>query len=161
MRIDITVNENQLSLDVNPMKRLIDILRDDLELTGTKEGCGSGTCGACLVFLDGNLVNSCLIPAFRLNGSDILTIEGVAQSKIYSDIERGFKEAVSIQCGFCSPGLVMSVRALLMENSEPGDDEIKEALTGNLCRCTGYRAILDGVRKAVNYWRKRKDVKRI
>ncbi len=146
--IEFKLNGRDVALAVAPDARLLDVLRRDLGLTGTKEGCGVGECGACTVLVDGQAVNSCLYPAAKAHGRRVDTVEGLAAGDDLSPLQAAFIEAGAVQCGFCTPGLLMSARALLDANPSPGDDEIVEALEGNLCRCTGYRDILRAVRRA-------------
>jgi carbon-monoxide dehydrogenase small subunit len=149
--IGLRVNGEQISLGVEDHWTLLRVLRDELALTGTKEGCGSGECGACTVIVDGRAVNSCLVLAVEVDGSEVLTIEGEARGGKLSHLQQAFIETGAIQCGFCTPGMVMSARALLMRNPDPDRDEVEEAICGNLCRCTGYKpiieAILEGARR--------------
>jgi len=128
--------------------RLVDLLRDELGLTGTKEGCGEGECGACTVILDGRAVNSCLVLAVQARGKNVLTVEGLAEDGRLSALQRQFVEHIAVQCGFCTPGMLMSAKALLVAHPQPSDDEIRLALAGNLCRCTGYTAIVAAVKAA-------------
>ena len=130
------------------MKRLLDVLREDFKLKGVKEGCGVGECGACAVLVDGELVNSCLIPVGAVEGSVVLTIEGFRETGRYRVIEEALSEAGSIQCGFCTPGFIMAAEALLRRKPHPTKEEIREAISGNLCRCTGYHMIVDGIIEA-------------
>ena len=139
--ISLTVNCAAHTLIVPAMKRLLDVLREDLRLTGTKEGCGEGECGACSVILDGELVNSCLIPAKQADGARIATIE----SSGLGVIQRAFAETGAAQCGICTPGMVMAASALLARNAKPSLEQIREGLAGNICRCTGYQKIFDAV----------------
>jgi len=148
MNIEFKLNGRAVSVDVAPDARLLDVLRQDLGLTGTKEGCGVGECGACTVVVDGQAVNSCLYPAVKAHGRRVDTVEGLADGEVLSPLQAAFLEAGAVQCGFCTPGLLMSARALLETNPHPTDREILEALEGNLCRCTGYRDILRAVRRA-------------
>jgi aerobic carbon-monoxide dehydrogenase small subunit len=149
MKISFTVNGRSVKLDVREDQRLLDLIRDDLQLTGTKEGCGEGECGACTILVDGQAVASCLMLAPQVDGKDILTIEGLAQGNELHPIQRAFVEKGAVQCGFCTPGFIMSAYALLSKNPYPSDEEIMAALEGNLCRCTGYAKILDAVHFAV------------
>jgi carbon-monoxide dehydrogenase small subunit len=147
--ISFTLNGSPVTLSVAAHKRLLDVLRDDLGLTGTKEGCGEGECGACTVLVDGRAVNACLYPAPEVDGRKVTTIEGLAgPGNELSVIQKAFAQSGAIQCGFCSPGMIMAAKALLDENPDPTDEEIREALLGNLCRCTGYVQILEAVRRA-------------
>jgi aerobic-type carbon monoxide dehydrogenase small subunit (CoxS/CutS family) len=148
MRMRCRVNRREAEVDVDPRARLLDVLRNDLHLTGTKEGCGEGECGACTVLLDGRPVNSCLVLALQADGCDITTIEGIADGPRLHPIQEAFVEQGGVQCGFCTPGFIMSAYALLRDNPAPTDDEILAALEGNLCRCTGYAKILAAVRLA-------------
>lgn len=145
MKIDLTVNGKKVNLEINPNKRLIDFLRDDLNLTGVKEGCSEGECGACTVLLDGCAVTSCTVLAGQVNGREILTIEGLAENGELDVIQKSFIENGAVQCGFCTPGMILSCKALLMKNPNPSEDEIKRAIEGNLCRCTGYNKIVKAV----------------
>jgi len=148
MHVELSVNGRLESLDVPPLRRLLDILREDLGLTGTKEGCGEGECGACAVLLDGMLVNSCLVPALQLHGRNVLTIEGLGTEQNPDPIQKSFLEEGAIQCGFCTPGMVIASRFLLNGRPSPSREEIRVALAGNLCRCTGYEAIVRAVERA-------------
>jgi aerobic carbon-monoxide dehydrogenase small subunit len=148
MRFSSTVNGRQRELEVPPMRRLLDVLREDLGLTGTKEGCGEGECGACSVILDGEVVNSCLIPACQAAGSTITTVEGIAQDGRLDPLQQAFLECGGAQCGICTPGMLIAARALLTKNGRPSRDEIREAIAGNLCRCTGYVRIIDAIEMA-------------
>lgn len=136
------------SLEINPADRLLDIIREKFDLTGTKEGCGEGECGACAVIMDGKLVNSCLVPAFQADGAEIETIEGISGTEIGETLVEAFADCGAVQCGFCIPGFVVAATALLRENPSPTRDEVKTALSGNLCRCTGYEKIIQGVMEA-------------
>lgn len=149
MLIDITVNEKKYNLDIDPGKRLLDFLREDLGLTGTKEGCSEGECGACTVIMDGNAVNSCMILAVQARGKEIITVEGLEKSGELDELQKAFIEKGAVQCGFCTPGMLMSCKALLMKNPNPTEEEIKIAIAGNLCRCTGYIKIVEAVNCAV------------
>lgn len=147
-RIHLRVNGEDYELEVDPRRRLLDVLRDDLGLTGTKEGCGTGDCGACSVILDGKLINSCLKLAVSADGADILTIEGLAQGGTLHPLQQAFMEKGGLQCGICTPGMIMAAKALLDENPHPTVEEIRLALAGNLCRCTGYTKIIESVQAA-------------
>jgi carbon-monoxide dehydrogenase small subunit len=142
------VNGVAHSVETWPMVRLLDVLREDLRLTGTKEGCGEGECGACAVLLDGALVNSCLVPAAQAANADIVTIEGVADGDQLHAVQQAFIECGGAQCGICTPGMVLAGLALLREHPQPTLDEIRNGLAGNLCRCTGYMKIFESVVKA-------------
>ncbi len=146
MKISFLVNKNPVTINSPPARRLVDILRIDMGLTGTKEGCGEGSCGSCVVLMNGNLVNSCLIPAFKLPDSEIVTIEGYAQSKEYADLKQALDHAGAFPCGFCSSGIIMAAGNLLAENSSPTAAEIREALSGNICCCGDYDCIIEGIR---------------
>jgi aerobic carbon-monoxide dehydrogenase small subunit len=145
MTFRFAVNSVNRAIDVSPMKRLLDVLREDLRLTGTKEGCGEGECGACSVIVDGEVINSCLVPVCQVNGSAILTVEGLARDGRLNPLQAAFLECGGAQCGICTPGMLIAARALLDENAHPSRDEIKEAIAGNLCRCTGYVKIIDAI----------------
>ena len=149
MMIHLTVNSQPYDLEVPAHKRLVDLLREDLHLMGTKYGCGEGECGACTVLLNGQAVNSCLLLAIEADGCEITTIEGLAQGDQLHPLQQAFVAEGAVQCGFCTPGMILSSKALLDENPHPSDDEIKQALAGNFCRCTGYSAILRAVKSVV------------
>ncbi|MDL2267043.1 FAD binding domain-containing protein [Desulfovibrio sp. OttesenSCG-928-G15] len=149
MNIAFTVNGTRRSVDTAPLARLLDLLRDDLSLTGCKEGCGEGECGACSVILDGRLVNACMIPAMQAAGSTILTIEGLGENGCPDKLQQAFVEEGGIQCGFCTPGMVLAARTLLQDTPAPSLEETRVALSGNLCRCTGYARIYASVESAV------------
>jgi carbon-monoxide dehydrogenase small subunit len=146
--IAFSVNGVVRSLEVAPLTRLLDVLRYQLQLTGTKEGCGEGECGACAVMMDGRLVNSCLVPVLQASGADIVTIEGLADGPVAHRIQNAFLECGGAQCGMCTPGMIMATVQLLATNSHPNLDQIREGLSGNLCRCTGYQKIFDAVQRA-------------
>ena len=148
INLRINVNGNDHELEVEDSMRLLDILRDELRLTGTKEGCAVGECGACTVIMNGEAVNSCLILATQANNATIETVENLEQGDVLSKLQNAFVEEGAIQCGFCTPGMLMSAKALLDKTPHPTEDQIKEALEGNLCRCTGYVPILNAVKKA-------------
>lgn len=145
-KINCIVNSKPVSLEVEDGRTLLDMLRLDLGLTGTKKGCGTGDCGACTVLLDGVSVNSCICLAALADGHEITTIEGLQTDGKLSDIQQAFIDHGAVQCGFCSPGMIMSAEYLLENNPDPSDEEIRRALSGNLCRCTGYQQIVDAVR---------------
>jgi carbon-monoxide dehydrogenase small subunit len=148
IKIKINVNGKDHELEVEDSMRLLDILRDELRLTGTKEGCAVGECGACTVIMNGNAVNSCLILATQANNATIKTVENLEQDNVLSKLQNAFVDEGAIQCGFCTPGMLMSAKALLDKTPHPTEEQIKEALEGNLCRCTGYVPILNAVKKA-------------
>ncbi|TCO75257.1 (2Fe-2S)-binding protein [Marinisporobacter balticus] len=150
-RINFTINNKGYTVDVDEALRLVDLLRDKFQLTGTKEGCAEGECGACTVIMDGRTVQSCLVMAFQADGSNITTIEGLEREDGLHPIQRAFLDAGAVQCGFCTPGMVLSSKALLDKNSNPSREEIREGLSGNLCRCTGYNKIVDAVALASKY----------
>ena len=157
MKISFTVNGRVVERDVRDDERLLDLIRDDLQLTGAKEGCGEGECGACTVLIDGKAVASCLVLAPQVDGKDVLTVEGLARGEELHPIQRAFVEKGAVQCGFCTPGFIMSTYALLSVNSDPNDEEILAALEGNLCRCTGYAKIIEAVRYAAELMRQEKN----
>jgi len=143
--ISLTVNGKKYELAVNPNQTLLDILRNEMGLTGTKEGCGEGDCGACAVLMDGKAVNSCLVPAVGANERDIVTVEGLAEGESLHPLQEAFVEHGAIQCGFCSPGMLISGKALLDRNPHPSEAETRLAISGNLCRCTGYQKIVEAI----------------
>lgn len=146
IEIHVRVNGKECTVTTDPTKRLLDMLREDLHLTGTKEGCGIGECGACTVILNGKTINSCLVLAGQAEGSEIITIEGIeGKDGNLHPLQDAFIEAGAVQCGFCTPGMIISAYALLQENPKPTIEEIKEAVAGNLCRCTGYKQIIQAV----------------
>jgi len=146
--ITFRVNDKEYEIAVAPNRTLTQVLREDLNLLGTKEGCGVGDCGACTVIVDGKPVNSCLVLAVQADGSDITTIEGVARGDSLHTVQQTFVEMGAIQCGFCTPGMVLSATSLLDKNPRPTEREVREALSGNLCRCTGYQKIVEAVQEA-------------
>lgn len=148
MKISVTVNGKTRSAEVEADTRLIDILRGEFRLTGVKEGCGAGECGACTVLLDGDAVCSCVVPAVQVDGCYVTTIEGLEENGELDIIQRAFVEFDATQCGFCTPGMIMSAKALLLKNPHPCRDEIKRAISGNICRCTGYIPIVNAVEAA-------------
>jgi aerobic carbon-monoxide dehydrogenase small subunit len=143
--IHLLVNGERHTLPVWPMSRLLDVIREDLRLTGTKEGCGEGECGACSVLLNGQLANSCLVPALQADGAEITTIEGIAARVEFDRLRQTFLESGAAQCGICTPGMLMAAVSLLAERPHPSEAEIRQALAGNLCRCTGYLGIFEAV----------------
>jgi carbon-monoxide dehydrogenase small subunit len=149
VEIRCTVNGVEREITVHPMARLLDVLREDLRLTGTKEGCGEGECGACSVMIDGELANSCLLPVLQADGSRIMTIEGVASDHQLNAVQRAFLECGGAQCGICTPGMILAAVSLLDRHPQPTMDQIREGLAGNLCRCTGYMRIFEAVVSAV------------
>lgn len=146
--IEFKVNGESHKLDVFPMARLLDVLREDLRLTGTKEGCGEGECGACTVILDGQIVNSCLVPVAQVNGASITTIEGVAVGDQLHAVQQAFIDHGGAQCGICTPGMILAAVDLLERNPTPTEADIRNGLAGNLCRCTGYMKIFESVVRA-------------
>ncbi len=147
-KIGLYVNEQYKEAEIEESLRLVDLLRDELHLTGTKLGCGEGECGACTVLLDGKAVSSCLVLACHAHGAHVMTVEGLEKDGKLHPLQEAFLEFGAFQCGFCTPGMLMSAYALLLHNPDPSDADIKLALSGNLCRCTGYQKIIDAVRKA-------------
>jgi len=149
MLLKFKVNDEKYCIEVEATETLLHILRERLNLTGTKEGCGKGDCGACTVLLNGIAVNSCIVPAVQLQDSEIITIEGLAKDGEMSLLQKMFIEKGAIQCGFCTPGMIMSAEALLRKNPNPTREEIEIAIAGNLCRCTGYVKIIEAIEAAV------------
>jgi len=143
-----TVNGQSRKIEVYPIERLLDVLRDELGLTGTKEGCGEGECGACSVLLDGDLVNSCLVPVAQANGTEIITIEGIADGTKLHPVQQAFLACGGAQCGMCTPGMIVAATHLLNKCAQPSSEQIREGLNGNLCRCTGYIRIFEAVEKS-------------
>jgi carbon-monoxide dehydrogenase small subunit len=148
-KVSFTLNGELVAVEIEPHLTLLQLLRDKLELTGTKEGCGMGECGACTVILNGKTVNSCIFPAIEVDGKNVMTIEGLtdAQGNLHP-IQKAFVEYGAIQCGFCTPGMVLSAKALLDENPKPTEEEIRSGIAGNLCRCTGYLQIVQAIKTA-------------
>jgi len=143
--IRLTINGEARELEVSPLARLLDALRVSAGLTGTKEGCGEGECGSCTVLLDGLPVNSCLVAVGQCAGREVLTVEGLSEAGDLSALQRAFVESGGAQCGICTPGMLVSAEALLRDNPRPNDDEVRDAIAGNLCRCTGYQRIVDAI----------------
>ncbi len=144
--LHLKVNGEEYQLKVEPQEILLDVIRDKLNLTGTKRGCDSGDCGACTIIMDGKAVNSCLVLALEADGKEILTIEGLAKKGQLHPLQKAFVEYGAIQCGYCTPGMIMSAKALLDENPDPTEEEISKAIAGNLCRCTGYVKIVQAIK---------------
>ncbi len=147
----IRVNGQDYEISIEPGRTLLDVLRYDLGLTGTKEGCGTGSCGSCTVLLDGEAVNSCLVFAVEVEGKEITTIEGVAQQGKLHPLQQAFIDEGAVQCGFCTPGVILTAKAFLDSNPNPDESQIRQAIAGNLCRCTGYDKIVRAIMRAVNY----------
>ena len=148
MEITFTINDEERTVDVSPDQRLLDLIREDLGLTGTKEGCGKGECGACTVIMDGEPVTSCLVLAPQADGAEIETIENLSAEGDLHPLQESFVKNGAVQCGFCIPGMIMTAKQLLQEERDPGRDRIRHALAGNICRCTGYDKIIDAVQEA-------------
>jgi len=148
VRIDFNVNGSAHSVNAYPMERLLDVLREQIGLTGTKEGCGEGECGACSVIVNGELVNSCLVPVLQVAGCEILTVEGLAENGKLHPMQQAFAETGGAQCGICTPGMILAACQLLKRFPDPTGQQIRDGLAGNLCRCTGYQKIFDAVRRA-------------
>jgi len=150
LKIELTINGKKRKVETTTSTRLLDLIRDDLHLTGTKEGCGKGECGACTVIINGELVTSCLILAPQADGAVITTIEGVGDDKCLDPIQEAFIETGAVQCGFCIPWMILAAKKLLEENPHPTEEEIKRGISGNLCRCTGYQKIFDAIKLAAD-----------
>ena len=148
MELKFKVNGEPRNIEVDADMRLLDVLRDKLGLTGAKEGCGEGECGACTVIMDGHAVNSCLVLAAQARNKEIVTIEGLEKNGELDVLQKSFIKAGAVQCGFCTPGMILSAKALLMKNPHPSQEEIKTAISGNLCRCTGYTKIVQAIKDA-------------
>jgi aerobic carbon-monoxide dehydrogenase small subunit len=149
--VTLTINRRQYALEVRPHHTLLDMLRDQVGLTGTKECCAEGECGACTVLIDGKAITSCLVLAVEADGSEVVTIEGLARDGRLDRVQQAFLDKGAVQCGFCIPGMIVSARYLLMNNPHPTHDEIKEGLAGNLCRCGGYSRIIEAVAAAAEH----------
>jgi aerobic-type carbon monoxide dehydrogenase small subunit (CoxS/CutS family) len=143
--IKVKINGKAYELSVPPWRTLLEVIREDLKLTGTKEGCGQGECGSCTVIMGGKTVNSCLVLAMESDGQEIVTIEGLSDGEKLHPVQEAFVEHAGMQCGFCTPGMIMSAKALLDRNPDPGEAEIREGLAGNFCRCTGYTKIIESI----------------
>jgi len=150
MIINFKINGKETLINLTKNKRLIDLLRDELNLTGTKEGCSIGECGACTVIINGKAVNSCLILAQQVDECEVITVEGLAEGNKLSELQQNFLKYGAIQCGFCTPGMLMSAYALFLENPTPSREEIETAIEGNLCRCTGYKPIIQAITSTVS-----------
>ena len=155
-KVRMKVNGNWIETETRPDRILLDFLRENLGLTGTKKGCEEGECGACTILLDGKAVLSCIMPALKADGAKLLTVEGLAEKDELHPIQQAFWEEGAVQCGYCTPGMLLSAKALLDENSDPTIEEVKEAISGNLCRCTGYGRILRAIRVASERMRSEK-----
>ncbi|WP_419887786.1 (2Fe-2S)-binding protein [Neobacillus niacini] len=157
--ITFTLNGRKVETDAPPTARLLDVIRDEYLLIGTKEGCGEGECGACSIFVNNLLQNSCLIPIGSIEGAEIVTIEGIMESDQFKILDESYSEAGGVQCGYCIPGMVMASAALLAQNPHPSEAEIREGISGNLCRCTGYNMIVDAInlaaKKGDGLWQKK------
>ena len=147
-RLSLKVNGEEHFVETYPMERLLDVLRETLRLTGTKEGCGEGECGACSVLIDGKLVNSCLVPVAQVGEAEIITIEGLASEQLLHPVQKAFLECGGAQCGMCTPGMIIATACLLKRHTHPTEEQIREGLNGNLCRCTGYMRIFQAVTAA-------------
>lgn len=143
--INVTVNQQKYEWECDPTERLLDVLRRNLHLTAAKEGCGEGECGACGVLIDGKLCNSCLVAAGSVNGSEIVTVEGIRDTEQFAVINQAFADAGAVQCGYCIPAMVMAAYGLLLVNPNPTEDDVRLAISGNICRCTGYNMIIQAV----------------
>lgn len=147
-QIELLINHRRYQVEVTPWDLLLNVLRDQLGLLGVKYGCGTGDCGACTVLVDGQALNSCLLLAIRLQGKEIITVEGLADGDKLHPLQQAFIDLGAVQCGYCTPGMLLSAKALLDENPNPTEEEIRQALAGNLCRCTGYKKIVEAVQAA-------------
>ncbi|KQC12898.1 MAG: hypothetical protein APR63_09995 [Desulfuromonas sp. SDB] len=151
MKIKIKLNRQWQSVEVDPVKRLVDVLREDFRLTSVKQSCGEGECGSCSVIVDGNLVCSCLIPVIKVNGSSIVTLEGLSKDGRLNYVQRAFIDCGAVQCGFCTPGFIMASYYYIEKFGNSDEKKIQEYLCGNLCRCTGYLSIIEAVKLAIKY----------
>lgn len=150
LKVELTINGKKREVETTASTRLLDLIRDDLHLTGTKEGCGKGECGACTVIMNNELVASCLVLAPQADGAIITTIEGICHGEKLHPIQEAFIETGAVQCGFCTPGMILAAKKLLEENPHPNKEKIKRGISGNLCRCTGYQKIIDAIKLAAN-----------
>jgi len=150
LSIEFTINGKKRRMQTTPSTRLLDLIRDDLHLIGTKEGCGKGECGACTVIMNGELVASCLVLAPQADGAVLTTIEGISNGKVLHPIQEAFIKTGAVQCGFCTPGMILAAKKILENNLHPGEEEIKRGISGNICRCTGYQKIFDAIKLAGN-----------
>lgn len=144
-RVDVVINGRSMQVEINPSRTLLDLLREDLNLTGTKRGCEAGECGACTVILNSRPVNSCLVLAGELDGAEIITVEGLAKGEELDELQQAFIDHFALQCGFCTPGMLLMGKALLAEFPSPTENQVREYISGNLCRCTGYENIITAV----------------
>lgn len=149
-KVNFNLNYTDVSIETDSIKRLLDVLREDFKFTGVKEGCGEGECGACSVIIDGKLINSCLVPIGTLEGAKIITIDGYRETPRYEIVKESFKEVGAVQCGFCIPGMIMATEVLLSKKPKPSEVEIREGISGNLCRCTGYNMIVEAISLAAS-----------
>ncbi len=147
-KIQFTLDGKKTVIDTDPSRRFLDVLRHDMEKTGPKEGCGEGECGACAVLIDGHVVNTCILPAANVDGKDVMTIEGFSKTRRHEIITHAFEQEGGVQCGFCTPGMIIATESLLSKNPHPSEEEIRIGLSGNLCRCTGYDMIVKAVKRA-------------
>ena len=158
MLITFTLNGSPVSRDLDPARRLVNVLREDFRLTGTKEGCGEGECGACTILMDGEAVHACLVLAGQIEGREIVTIEGLAENGKLSIMQDAFVRHVAMQCGYCTPGMIMSAMGILLKNPDPTEEEVRTALSGNICRCTGDEQIIAAVFDAAKELREAKKI---
>ncbi|MEG1799329.1 MAG: (2Fe-2S)-binding protein [Synergistaceae bacterium] len=161
MKLSFELNGRKYSKEADPSKRLIDFLRDDMGLTGTKEGCGEGECGSCTIIMDRKAVLSCMVLVGQINNRVLLTVEGLSDGDELSELQKAFIRQGAVQCGYCTPGMLMSATALLMENDSPTEEEIRTALAGNICRCGDYSAIVDALKEASETEREKRTLGRI
>lgn len=148
MRVGFVLNGSAVDVDADPMRRLIDVLREDFGLVGVKEGCGEGECGACSILLDGRLALSCIVAVGAVHGREVTTIEGFEKTDEFRRLAGAFIEAGAVQCGYCTPGMILAAHSLLASHPDPDESQVREALSGNLCRCTGYNLIVEAVMRA-------------